>query len=450
MQYQIDQKKRTPPEKRKTDVEAKSTSSKKIKPNASVEVEDLEKHYRIIDFILVFSTITSLVKCAECDGKVSFQSCKKEGLGFNIKISCEKCKQPHYVPSSKRIDSGVLEVNYRFAFAMRLLGLGLAGCNKLCGLMDLSSSFITKSCYNIYMAKMCSSIKKTGMTYFSSAVKEEQEEMREENNKQNYNADNKQNLSELTVSGDGTWKKRGFSSLYGVTSLIGYNTGKVFDIVIKSSYCHGCKTWEHKLNTADYEQWYEDHVNSGQCAANHIGPSGNMEVNAIIEMFKRSVEYFGVKYRNYIGDGDSKTYGGVVNSKPYGEDFEINKKECIGHVQKRMGTRLRELVKSTVVDAKTKTGKKIKRKSLGGKGKLTAKLIDKLTVYYSSAIRRNHDSVEKMNNAIWATYYHYCSTDENPQHDKCPSGEDSWCEWQKAASTNALQSFKHTSYCTSK
>ena len=257
------------------------------------------------------------------------------------------------------------------------------------------------------------------MTYFSSAVKEEQEEMREKNNKQN--------LSELPVSGDGTWKKRGF-----------------FDIVIKSSYCHGCKTWEHKLNTADYEQWYEDHVNSGQCAANHIGPSGNMEVNAIIEMFKRSVEYFGVKYRNYIGDGDSKTYGGVVNSKPYGEDFEINKKECIGHVQKRIGTRLRELVKSTVVDAKTKTGKKIKRKSLGGKGKLTAKLIDKLTVYYSSAIRRNHDSVEKMNNAIWATYYHYCSTDENPQHDKCPSGEDSWCEWQKAASTNALQSFKHT------
>lgn len=153
-------KRRTPPEKRKTDVEAKSTSSKKIKPNASVEVEDLEKHYRIIDFILVFSTIASLVKCAECDGKVSFQSCKKEGLGFNIKISCEKCKQPHYVPSSKTIDSGVLEVNYRFAFAMRLLGLGLAGCNKLCGLMDLSSSFITKSCYNIYMAKMCSSIKK--------------------------------------------------------------------------------------------------------------------------------------------------------------------------------------------------------------------------------------------------------------------------------------------------
>lgn len=35
-------------------------------------------------------------------------------------------------------------------------------------------------------------------------------------------------------------------------------------------------------------------------------------------------------------------------------------------------------------------------------------MIDKLTVYYGLAIRRNCDSVEKIYNAIWATYYHYC------------------------------------------
>lgn len=245
----------------------------------------------------------------------------------------------------------------------------------------------------------------------------------------------------MTVSGDGTWKKRGFSSLFGVASLIGYYTGKVVGILVKSLYCHSCKTWESKLDTAEYEAWHEEHVNSGKCKANHIGPSGNMEVAAIIMMFQRSLKS-GVKFRNYIGDGDSKTYSGVVNDKPYDEDFVINKKECIGHVQKRMGTRLRGIVKTSVVDTETKTGKIVKRKSLSGKGKLTAKMIDKLTVYYGLAIRRNHNSVEKMKNAIWATYYHYSSTDENPQHEKCPSGKDSWCEWQKAA--NALQSFKHS------
>jgi len=109
-----------------------------------------------------------------------------------------------------------------------------------------------------------------------------------------------------------------------------------------------------------------------------------------------------------------------------------------------MGTRLREIVKKTVEDTETKAGKKIKRKSLSGKGKLTAKMIDKLTVYYGLAIRRHSDSVENMKNAIWSTFFHYGSTDENPQHDKCPSGADSWCEWQKAAAANSLDSFKHT------
>ena len=152
----------------------------------------------------------------------------------------------------------------------------------------------------------------------------------------------------------------------------------------------------------------------------------------------------GVRYRNYIGDGDSKAYSGLVNSKPYGDDFSIVKKECVGHVQKRTDTRLREIVKNTVVDIETTAAKKIKRKSLSGKGKLTAKMTDKLTVYYGLAIRRYSDSMENMKNAIWATFFHYSSTGENPQHKKCPSGADSWCEWQKAAADNALDSFKYT------
>lgn len=65
-----------------------------------------------------------------------------------------------------------------------------------------------------------------------------------------------------------------------------------------------------------------------------------------------------------------------------------------------MGTRLREIVKNTVVDTETKAGKKIERKSLSAKGKLTAKMIDKLTVHYGLAIRRYSDSVESMKNAI--------------------------------------------------
>ena len=144
-------------------------------------------------------------------------------------------------------------------------------------------------------------------------------------------------------------------------------------------------------------------------------------------MFQGSVKN-GVRYRNYIGDDDSKAYSGLVNYKPYADDFSIVKKECVGHVQKRMGTRLREIVKNIVVDTETKAGRKIKRKSLSGKGELTAKMIDKVAVYYGLAIRRYSDSMENLKNAIWATFFHYSSTDENPQRKKCPSDADSWCE----------------------
>jgi len=91
-----------------------------------------------------------------------------------------------------------------------------------------------------------------------------------------------------------------------------------------------------------------------------------MEVDAVVEMFQRSETLHQVKYAYYIGDGDSKTFKGITDAKPY-ENFTVLKKECIEHVQKRMGTRLRNIKK------KTKGG-------LGGKGKLMGKLIDELFI----------------------------------------------------------------------
>ncbi|KAG8232675.1 hypothetical protein J437_LFUL009921 [Ladona fulva] len=57
--------------------------------------------------------------------------------------------------------------------------------------------------------------------------------------------------------------------------------------------------------------------------------------------------------------------------------------------------------------------------------KLTGRLINELTVYYGFAIRRNSDSVEKIKDAIRATIFHKSSTDEEPNHDKCPPGQES-------------------------
>ena len=64
-----------------------------------------------------------------------------------------------------------------------------------------------------------------------------------------------------------------------------------------------------------------------------------MEAAGAVIIFQRSLNKNTLRYVSYIGDGDTSSFNEVNNSKPYG-DFEIIKKEFVGHVQKRLGTRL--------------------------------------------------------------------------------------------------------------
>ena len=69
-----------------------------------------------------------------------------------------------------------------------------------------------------------------------------------------------------------------------------------------------------------------------------------MEVAGAVEMFKRSIPFHKLRYSGYIGDGDTKANQCVIDAAHCG-DHEIVKLEYIGHVQKRLGTRLRNLVR---------------------------------------------------------------------------------------------------------
>lgn len=77
-----------------------------------------------------------------------------------------------------------------------------------------------------------------------------------------------------------------------------------------------------------FKEWYKAHLKNEEFSANQTGLSGNMEFYAIIQMFKRSIEKFGVIYDKYIGDADSKTYGGLVIEKNYGNRVKLKKKHA--------------------------------------------------------------------------------------------------------------------------
>ncbi|XP_071652727.1 uncharacterized protein [Temnothorax longispinosus] len=395
-----------------TETASTSNAAKKLK-TADDDIIISQTHgYRIIEFFTVFSALTQMLICKNCKKNVTFGETGSRGLGFKIAVTCS-C-------GVRKIDSGpfinsAFEINRRIIFVMGLLGVCKEGINLFCGLMDMCQNFNYKVYYasveNIYTAS-----KGVFHILCHKAVKEEIE----------VNMQKGKPSQNLIVSGDGTWKKRGFSSLFGVTTLIGQNTGKIIDLVVKSSHCQSCIFWKNKKGTVEYSEWFEDHKET--CSINHSGSFGKMEVDSMKEMFSRSEEQFGVRYCNYIGDGDSKTFKALMDLQPYGEDITLKKHECVGHVEKRMGTRLRNIKKAA---------------KLGGKGKLTDTLIKKLTKYYGLAIRRHPDSVEEMKKAIMATYYHLCSTDEKPQHEYCPTGCESWCKWRVAEATGKLTEFEH-------
>ena len=225
----------------------------------------------------------------------------------------------------------------------------------------------------------------------------------------------------ITVSFDGSWQKRGHTSMYGFASVIDVLTGLVVDYVILSKYCNGCNMKKTVLgeDSEEFKEWFQGH--QPQCAINYTGTSNAMEVEAARRLWQRSEDRHGLRYTGFLSDGDSKAHKAVCDLDIYPEP--ILKEEFINHVHKRMGTALINLGK---------------QKKLGGKGygRLTKEKAIQFQHYYRWAIVNNVGDQDAMREAIWASLFHCVSTDESPQHDRCPSGPNSWCFYNKSIATD--------------
>ncbi|GFU67522.1 uncharacterized protein TNCV_1600041 [Trichonephila clavipes] len=257
---------------------------------------------------------------------------------------------------------------------MRAIGKGGAAARIFCGLMNLPPPPAKFKRHNSLFLNVLKTISEDSM---NAAVHEAV--IANDNN------------SNIAVAVDGTWHKRGYSSLNGVV----------------------CST--SLLRTE----------------------SGGMECRGLLSIFHRSETSRKACYTQYLGDGDSKGFLTIKEVKVYG-DTEVEKLECVDHVQKRMGTRLRNILKMS------KGIKLSDGENISGRGWLTLKEVDSIQYYYGLAIRKNLSSVEDMKRAIWAIYFHKLSTEDNPQHALCPLGEDSWCGYNRSIVTGEFYIHKHS------
>ena len=142
-------------------------------------------------------------------------------------------------------------------------------------------------------------------------------------------------------------------------------TSQVVDIMFKNTECRLCAMWNEKkskkeVSLLEYLEWFTTH--EIDCMLNHDGSPQAMESAGVLQIYGRSIEKHNVRYRPFIGDGDSSSYSAVEKESPYGPLYPVEKEECVSHITKRMGTNLRELLKEY-------KGKKLSDgKALGGRG----------------------------------------------------------------------------------
>ena len=300
------------------------------------------------------------------------------------------------------------------------MGVGHAGLMKLCRFLDMMP--MTQATYTKHMLAVTHANKCVVTRVLDDAATTVRHVYHEINPSLHEDA-----VIDLVVSFDGSWMTRGHKSAYGIGCVIDTVTGLCVDLAVFSLYCQCCSYARRRFGgreTQDFKDWFETHSN--ECNRNFDGTSGGMEAAAAEMLWERSVERHRFRYTTIVSDGDAKTFKHLCDRRVYG-DVELKKEECINHVAKRLGTALRKLGSS---------GKKA-GVVLGGRGhgRLTQATIMKLTAYYGKAVRAHPNDLDAMRDAVWATFYHATSTDEKPQHDRCPVGADSWCFYQKALAT---------------
>ncbi|CAF1345396.1 unnamed protein product [Didymodactylos carnosus] len=364
-------------------------SCEKLSSYASKTAKDHTKnvsdHYQVIHNSLLIELMKQTV-CERCQSKWNgdLATANREGLYCSLVFTC-KCGHMIKIGTSKCCpQTKMRDVNIRCVIA-NLAGIGHQGLAKLFGILNVPPS-IDDDHYSHTVAHVLPSLRAHQQNSMSAAVEK---------------ACTESGSRQLSVSGDGSWQRRGFSSLNGVAAIMSSSTtAKVLDIERMSKKCSTC-IGALSIKHVSREK-YEAIINKHNCEMNHTGSSGAMEVDGIYRLFERSQHLYNVQYVNYIGDGDAKILPKLLNNPPY-DNITINKIEDINHFSKKMLHRLQKIAQD------------LKQTKIDGKNDM----MTNFKYYYRQAVVRNKTNLDEMVKSVWAIWKHKASTDLEPHHEWC-------------------------------
>ena len=127
-----------------------------------------------------------------------------------------ECQKEHEIPNCKITQ--FFDVNRRSVLAVRRIGHGHAGLKNFCGIMDLPPP-ISEANFRRHQRAMLAASQKVAVDSMETAAAE----LRKDNPD-----------GEVAVTFDGTWQRRGFSSLFGVFVCISWLTGRVLGFFVSA------------------------------------------------------------------------------------------------------------------------------------------------------------------------------------------------------------------------
>ena len=169
----------------------------------------------------------------------------EQGLCTAPFLFCENCSHISPILFST-VATKVVAANWQSVLANKCVGGSHASLQMFFTMLDLPPP----ASRNIY-SKHMTVVREKSILQAEDSLRRAREEVRE-----HYGVSSDDQVADVLISCDGTWQRRGFSSLFGTVFIISYETGKVLDYIVLSKHCAGCRRWEGKDHTTGaFKEW---------------------------------------------------------------------------------------------------------------------------------------------------------------------------------------------------
>ena len=262
----------TTPKRPRSELKLKSIRTNLV----DVQHRFIEREYTIVDVGVLESVVNEACVCKVCkSGSLSIMKQNQFGVVDKLKFTCTNtgCQTRTSFFTSKRSNIERKEnskgpspfaLNIRFALGMRCIGKGNKALNLFSSIINVSNGICQESYENLI-----SIIEGKALELCQQSMNNAARDVRSQSNSQ---ADG---IVDTACMFDGTWQRRGFSSLVGAVSCISSINYKVIDIEIFRKVCKICQRLDGMDKASEaFMRLKENH----NCQKNYEGSAPGMEL----------------------------------------------------------------------------------------------------------------------------------------------------------------------------